>query len=99
MRIVFAAVIVALVLPQGSTLLHSSPPNVVGHLDASKLKGDLTQLGWSDDGEQMFLQTAEQDAVGMVKNAHYFVMSATGARNRSIKTSVATSAPMGGSSM
>jgi len=130
MRTGFAALMVALVLPQTATLLHSVPPKVVGHLDASKLKGDPTQLGWSDTGEQMFLQTADRDAVGMVKNTHYFVMSATDARPQSVdaapewataywgwksnktapgsqtfsidikqevKTSIATSAPMGGS--
>jgi len=36
-------------------------PATVTELDLGKMKGDLRQVGWSPDGSQLYLQTAEGD--------------------------------------
>jgi hypothetical protein len=34
-------------------------PTTIAELDLGRLKGDLRQVGWSPDGEQLYLQTAD----------------------------------------
>jgi hypothetical protein len=51
-------------------------PAKVATLDTGKLKGEPTQLSWSEDGAQFVLQTSERDKIGMLKNARYFVVTA-----------------------
>jgi len=51
-------------------------PARVATIDTGKLKGEPTQLSWSEDGTQFVLQTSERDKTGMVKNARYFVVTA-----------------------
>jgi hypothetical protein len=53
-----------------------SAPALISTIDTGKLKGEPTQLAWSPDGTQLFLQTSERDATGMIKNPRFFVMSA-----------------------
>jgi hypothetical protein len=53
-----------------------SAPARISTIDTGKLKGEPTQLAWSPDGTQLFLQTSERDATGMIKNPRFFVMSA-----------------------
>lgn len=53
-----------------------SAPTQVSTIDTGKLKGEPTQLAWSPDGTQLFLQTSERDSAGMTKNPRFFVMSA-----------------------
>jgi hypothetical protein len=55
-----------------------SPPVLVTTIDAEKVKGEPTQLGWSPDGSQFFLQTSERDRTGMTRNHRYYVLSAGG---------------------
>lgn len=54
-----------------------SAPAMVSTIDASKLKGEPTQLGWSPDGTKLSLQTAVRDKLGMVTNPRSYVMSAS----------------------
>jgi hypothetical protein len=51
-------------------------PARVATIDTDKLKGEPTQLSWSEDGSQFVLQTSERDKAGMTKNPRYFVVSA-----------------------
>lgn len=53
-----------------------SAPALIATIDAGKLKGEPTQLAWSPDGTQLFLQTSERDSKGMIRNPRFFVMSA-----------------------
>jgi hypothetical protein len=62
-------------LPSAKTAQVSAPAQV-STIDTGKLKGEPTQLAWSPDGTQLFLQTSERDAAGMTKNHRFFVMSA-----------------------
>jgi hypothetical protein len=50
-------------------------PTTLTEIDTQKLKGTPSQLSWSDDGTQLFLQTAERDADGRVKKTHAFMLS------------------------
>lgn len=65
--------------PSAKTTLISAPVQV-GTVDAGKLKGEPTQLGWSPDGTKLFLQTSERDAKGMVRNPRFYMMSASDGR-------------------
>ena len=49
-------------------------PRLVGAIDTGKLKGEPTQLAWSPDGAQLFLQMSERDDRAMVKNPRAFVI-------------------------
>jgi hypothetical protein len=60
--------------------LQIAAPQLVGKIDTGKLKGEPTQLGWSPDATQLFLQTSERDAQAMVRNPRYFVLSAADAK-------------------
>jgi hypothetical protein len=53
-----------------------SAPALVSTIDTGKLKGEPTQLAWSEDGTKLFLQTSDRDSKGMVTNHRCFVMSA-----------------------
>ena len=39
--------------------LRVGSPSTVTELDLGKLKGDLRQVGWSSDGTELYVQTAE----------------------------------------
>jgi hypothetical protein len=60
--------------PSAKTLTVDVPARVA-EIDTGKLKGEPTELAWSEDGTKLFLQTSERDARGMVINPRYFVMS------------------------
>jgi hypothetical protein len=51
-------------------------PAKVASIDTDKLKGEPTQLSWSEDATQLVLQTSERDKTGMTKNPRYFIVSA-----------------------
>jgi Tol biopolymer transport system component len=53
-----------------------SAPARISTIDTGKLKGEPTELAWSPDGTQLFLQTSERDTTGMIKNPRLFVMAA-----------------------
>lgn len=65
--------------------LQLSAPALVSTIDTGKLKGEPTQLGWSADGTQLYLQTSERDSQGMVTNPRFFVMSATAGKPEPVK--------------
>ena len=41
------------------TRLVVGTPTVVGELDLGRLKGELRQIGWSSDGTELYIETAE----------------------------------------
>jgi hypothetical protein len=49
----------ALGTPADVSTLVVGAPAVVGELDLGKLKGDLRQIGWSSDGSELYVETAE----------------------------------------
>jgi Tol biopolymer transport system component len=53
-----------------------STPTLVTTLDGAKLKGEPTQLAWSPDKSQLFLQAAERDGQGMLVKPRYYLLSA-----------------------
>jgi hypothetical protein len=53
-----------------------STPTLVTTVDSGKLKGEPTQLAWSPDGSQLFLQTNERDERQMITRPRYYVVSA-----------------------
>ena len=53
----------------------SARPKVLTHLDIATLQGIPSQLSWSEDGTQLYLETAERDAEGKVKKTHSFVLT------------------------
>jgi hypothetical protein len=52
-----------------------SAPKVVAEIDAGKLKGELTVLAWSDDG-QFFLRSVERDIFQNERGKNYVVTQA-----------------------
>lgn len=52
-----------------------SSPAKIAELDSGKLKGEPTQLAWSDDGKQLVLQVSQRDGQGMVGKPRYFTIS------------------------
>jgi hypothetical protein len=53
-------------------------PATIAELDLGKLKGELRQLGWSIDGTELYVQTADGNP-GAEKLRHYVVAVAGGA--------------------
>jgi dipeptidyl aminopeptidase/acylaminoacyl peptidase len=53
-----------------------STPALLTTIDTGKLKGEPTQLAWSPDGAQLFLQTNERDARQMITKPRYYLVSA-----------------------
>jgi WD40 repeat protein len=58
--------------------LKVAPPTTIAELDLGKLKGELRQLGWSPDGTELYIQTADGNP-GSEKLRHYTVAVAGGA--------------------
>jgi hypothetical protein len=54
------------------------PATTVTELDLGKLKGELRQVGWSPDGTELYVQTADGDSPSQ-KLRHYTVAVAGGA--------------------
>jgi hypothetical protein len=48
-------------MPLDVSTIKMGAPAVVAELDLGKLKGELRQIGWSSDGSQLYLQTADGD--------------------------------------
>src|SRR5215831_3553946 len=57
-------------------------PQPVAELDTGKLKGDITQLAWSTDGSEFYVQTVDRDRAGNVTAIHHYVVTAA---NKSVK--------------
>ena len=49
-------------------------PTTLTQVDTNRLQGAPSQLAWSEDGKQMYLQVAEYDSEGKVKKTHSFVL-------------------------
>jgi hypothetical protein len=58
--------------------LKIAPAATVAELDLGKLKGELRQIGWSPDGSELYVQTADGDP-GSEKLRHYSVAASGGA--------------------
>jgi hypothetical protein len=79
--------VIALSLLQGAPVTSGTPldvsalkvgsPTTVAELDLGKLKGDLRQIGWSADGAQLYIQTAEGTPPSR-KLRHYTVAASGG---------------------
>lgn len=57
-------------------------PQPVAELDTGKLKGDITQLAWSPDGSEFYVQAVDRDRTGNVTGMRHYVVSAA---TRSVK--------------
>ena len=64
--------------------LQISVPAMVTTIDTGRLKGEPTQLAWSEDGTKLFLQTSERDSQGMFGKHRYFVMSTSDGKPQSV---------------
>jgi hypothetical protein len=71
--------------PSAKALTVDAPARIA-EIDTGKLKGEPTELAWSEDGTKLFLQTSERDARGMVTNPRYFVMSAAEGKPEAVAT-------------
>jgi len=63
-------VLLALVLQ-----LTLAAPQPVAEIDTGKLKGNVTELAWSADGSEFYVQTTEHDRVGNVTSTRHYVLS------------------------
>ena len=64
--------------PVDVTTIKVGAPATVTELDLGKLKGELREIGWSPDGAQLYVQTADGDPPS-AKRRHYLVPTAGGA--------------------
>jgi hypothetical protein len=64
--------------PVDASALKVGAPATVTELDLGKLKGELRQVGWSTDGSQLYVQTADGSPPSE-KLRHYIVPIAGGA--------------------
>jgi hypothetical protein len=74
------ALAAAIAVPQqaaslDATAMTVSTPKVLAEIDASKLKGELTRLTWSDDG-QFFLRAVERDVFQNERGKNYVISPA-----------------------
>jgi hypothetical protein len=65
------------------TALKVGAPAIVAELDLGKLKGDLRQIGWSPDGSQLYIQTADGNAAS--PTLHHYVVAASGGAVDAVK--------------
>jgi hypothetical protein len=66
--------ILAATLVMPSVPQDQARPATLTQTDTSTLQGTPSQLAWSDDGKQMYLQSAEYDSKGTVSKTHSFVI-------------------------
>src|SRR5437879_1552868 len=78
MLLVLLAVLQASSTAIDVSILKVGPPSTVTELDLGKLKGELRQLAWSPDGNELYVQTADGNP-GSEKLRHYTVATAGGA--------------------
>src|SRR5262252_4393185 len=64
--------------PVDVSSLKIGAPSIVAELDLGKLKGELRQVGWSPDGSELYVQTADGNGSSQ-KLRHYTVPAAGGA--------------------
>lgn len=50
-------------------------PKAIVEVDTDKLKGQVSNLSWSPDGKDMYLQVVEKDRQGKVKSAKHYTIS------------------------
>lgn len=68
----------------GAKAVSVAAPVRIAEIDASKLKGEPTELAWSPDLAGLFLQTSQRDGRGMVTSPRYYLMSAADGRPESL---------------
>ena len=79
-----ASLLLVVVQATGAKSLVASKPATLEALDTGKLKGDPTQLAWSPDNSQLFLQTSERDSVGTIKNPRFYIIDAATGKMASV---------------
>jgi hypothetical protein len=68
---ILAAALAAPAVPQ----TQAARPTTLTNLDTGTLQGVPSQLSWSEDGKQLYLEAAERDADGKVRKTHSFVLT------------------------
>jgi hypothetical protein len=81
---VLGLVVTLILQAGGAKSLQPSAPQVIGTVDAGKLKGEPTELAWSPDASKFFLQTSERDSRAMIKNPRFFVLGAADGKPESV---------------
>ena len=71
-----ASLLAAMLVPLAQVPLGAGPPpTTLTQIDTGKLKGAPSQLAWSPDGSELYLQTAERDSDGRLKKPRSFVIA------------------------
>jgi hypothetical protein len=52
-----------------------SDATLIASIDTGRLKGEPTQLGWSPDGSQLYVQVAKRGADGLFTNPRFLLLS------------------------
>lgn len=76
--------VAAIAQSTGAKAVSVAAPARIAEIDASKLKGEPTELAWSPDLASLFLQTSQRDGRGMVTNPRYYVLSASDGKPESV---------------
>ena len=75
--LVFSAALGAAQAPAGdATRVSLSDATLLTTIDTGRLKGEPTQVGWSPDGSQLYLQLSQRGPDGLVAKSQFFVLSA-----------------------
>jgi len=72
---IVAAAVVSLLggqAPHAETLTFSAPQKIV---TLDKIKGEPTQIAWSPDGAEIYMQTGERTRIGTFESPRYYVFS------------------------
>ena len=67
----------------------AAPPATLTQIDTGKLKGTPSQLAWSPDGSELYLQTAERDSDGRFKKPRSFVIATSDPTPRAVENAPA----------
>jgi len=63
------------ILAAAALTVQISTPALATNIDTGKMKGEPTQLSWSEDGSQLFIQTNERDDQQMIIKPRYYVLT------------------------
>lgn len=67
--------------PKADALTFSAPRKVV---TLEKIKGEPTQLAWSPDGSQLYVQTGERTRLGTFQSPHHYLVNASDGKVKSV---------------
>jgi hypothetical protein len=79
------ALALAAALPQAAPqtpAMNFSAPKLVAPLD--KIKGEPTQLAWSADGTQLYIQTGDRTRIGTFSNPKHYVVTVADGKVKSV---------------